>query len=99
MEVLMHLYDQLVPKSLKKVAALFNFHNGWATINTRTPTGRIAMVGPTEWQVQDGNHRTLTPPLKNKDVALFYLNEGTVQKRCVLGTSRRAYANRKTAII
>ena len=28
----------------------------------------------------------------------FTLIFGTVQKRCVLGTSRRAYANRKTAI-
>jgi len=72
MEGLMRLYDQLVPKSLKKVAALFNTHNGWATINTRTPTGRIARIGPTEWQVQDGNHTMLTPPLKNKDVALVY---------------------------
>jgi len=28
----------------------------------------------------------------------FRANSGTVQKRRVLGTSRRAYANRKTAI-
>lgn len=57
------------------MAALLNSHLGWATINTRTHTGRIVRIGPDEWQAQDGNHRKLIPPLKNKDVAVFYLNE------------------------
>lgn len=74
MEGLMNLYEQQIPKCLKKIAAQFDCVNDWATIDTHKPTGKICCTRPGEWEVQDANNTPITPPVKNKDVALFYLN-------------------------
>jgi len=75
LEGLMNLYDIDVPKCLKKIAAQFDCANDWTTIVTRKPDGRIGYEGEGRWVVKDCNDKPLTSPLKNKDVALFFLNQ------------------------
>jgi len=75
LEGLMNLYEQQIPKCLKKIATQFDCANDWATIVTRKPTGKIRYLRPGEWEVQDANKTSISPPVKNKDVALFYLNQ------------------------
>lgn len=70
----MNLYEQQIPKCLKKIASQYDCANDWTTIVTRKPTGRIRNLRPGEWEVQDANRTFISPPVKNKDVALFYLN-------------------------
>jgi len=72
---LMNLYDNDIPKTLKKIASQYDCANDWATISTRRPDGKIYYERPHGWVVKDTNHNPLTPPLKNKDVALFFLNQ------------------------
>jgi hypothetical protein len=72
---LMNLYEQQIPKCLKKIASQYDCSNDWTTIVTRKPTGRIRNLRPGEWEVQDENRIPISPPVKNKDVALFYLNQ------------------------
>ena len=74
MEGLMHLYDQDIPKCLKKIAAQFNCANDWTIIVTRKPSGKIRYIPQEGWIVQDANKTPISPPVKNKDVAQFYLN-------------------------
>jgi hypothetical protein len=75
MEGLMNLYDNDIPKCLKKIASQFDCANDWATIVTRKPDGKIRYEKPNGWVVKDNNDKPLTAPLKNKDVALFFLNQ------------------------
>ena len=75
MEGLMNLYEQQIPKCLKKIASQFDCANGWATIETRKPAGKIRHIPEKGWIVQDANKTPISPPVKNKDVALFYLNQ------------------------
>ena len=74
MEGLIHLYDHDIPKCLKKIASQFNCANDWATIVTRKPSGKIRCIPQEGWIVQDANKAPISPLVKNKDVALFYLN-------------------------
>lgn len=71
---LMNLYEQQIPKCLKKIASQYDCTNDWTTIVTRKPTGRIRNLRPGEWEVQGANRTPISPLVKNKDVALFYLN-------------------------
>jgi len=75
MEGLMNLYEQQIPKCLKKIASQYDCINDWALIVTRKPTGKIGCLRPGEWEVQDENKTPISPPVKNKDVALFFLND------------------------
>jgi hypothetical protein len=72
---LMNLYDTDIPKTLKKVASQYDCANDWATIVTRRPDGKIYYERGSGWIVKDTNRNPLTPPLKNKDVALHFLNQ------------------------
>jgi len=74
MKGLMNLYDLDIPKCLKKIAAQYNCANDWTTIVTRNPIGKVRRTPKGEWIVQDANKIAIAPPVKNKDVALFYLN-------------------------
>jgi len=75
MEGLMNLYEQQIPKCLKKIASQYECINDWATIVTRKPAGSVSYLRPGEWEVQDANQSPISPPVKNKDVALFFLND------------------------
>lgn len=75
MEGLMNLYDLHIPKCLKRIAAQYACVNDWATIVTRRPDSQVRRSGHNVWAVNDANDNPLTPPLKNKDVALFFLNQ------------------------
>jgi len=72
---LMNLYDLDIPKCLKKVSTRFDCANDWATIVTRKPEGNIRYSKPDGWIVRDKDNNPVTAPLKNKEVALFYLNQ------------------------
>lgn len=74
MEGMMNLYDQQIPKCLKKIASQFDCTSDWATIETRKPAGKIRHIPKQGWIMQDANKAPISPPVKNKDVALFYLN-------------------------
>ena len=74
MKGLLNLYDLDVPKCLKKVAAQYDCVNDWATIITRRPVGKVRRTTKGEWFVQDADNVAISPPVKNKDVALFFLN-------------------------
>lgn len=71
---LLNLYEQQIPKCLKKIASQYDCTNDWTTIVTRKPTGRIRNLRPGEWEVLDAKRTPISPPVNNKDVALFYLN-------------------------
>lgn len=82
MEGLMNLYDLDIPKCLKKIAGQFRCENSWTTIVTRTPNGRVRRTRQgSEWMVVDDQGKWLTPPVKNKDIALFFLNERSTPAR------------------
>lgn len=75
MQGLKNLYDLDIPKCLKRVASQYDCVNDWASIITRKPVGRLTYKPERGWIVQDTNKLPLSPPVMNKDVALFYLNE------------------------
>ena len=70
----MNLYDLDIPRCLKKIAAQYDCANDWTTIVTRKPVGKVRRTPQGEWIVQDANKPPISPPVKNKDVALFYLH-------------------------
>jgi len=76
---LMNLYDSDIPKCLRKMASLFDCANDWATIVTNKPDGRIKYTGKDGWVVLDADGKPITAPLKNKDVALFFLSQRGAQ--------------------
>lgn len=73
MEGLMNLYDKDIPKCLKKIAKQYDCTNDWATIVTSRPAGKVHRKG-NEWEVRDVRGKAISPLVKNKDVALFFLN-------------------------
>ena len=75
MKGLLNLYDLDIPKCLKRIATQYDCINDWATIITRRPVAKVRSTPQGEWILQDDDDNKLTPPVKNKDVALFYLNE------------------------
>jgi len=75
MKGLLNLYDIDIPKCLKKIAAQYDCTNEWTTIVTRKPIGKVRRTPQGEWIVQDANKIEITPAVKSKDVALFYLND------------------------
>jgi len=75
MKGLMNLYDLDIPKCLKKIAAQYDCANDWTTISTRIPVGRVRRTPKGEWILQDANKSPITPPVQNKDVALYWLND------------------------
>ncbi len=75
MKGLLNLYDIDIPKCLKTVSAQYGCATDWTTINTRRPAGRVRKTVEGEWIVQDANNQRLAPPVKSKDIALFFLNE------------------------
>jgi len=75
----MNLYDSDIPKCLRKMASLFDCANDWATIVTNKPDGRIKYTGKDGWVVLDADGKPITAPLKNKDVALFFLSQRGAQ--------------------
>lgn len=75
MQGLMNLYDSDIPKCLEKISNLYDCNNDWATIVTRKPVGNLKRENNFAWVVKDEENKSLTAPLANKDVALFYLNE------------------------
>jgi len=74
MEGLMNLYDQQIPKCLKKIATQYGCTDGWATIDTRKPKGKIRYVPQKGWIAEIKDIAPIYPPVKNKEIALFYLN-------------------------
>lgn len=74
MKGLMNLYDLDVPKCLKKIAAQYECANGWTTITTRRPIGKVRCTPKKEWIVQGTDGTALAPPVQNKYIALYYLN-------------------------
>lgn len=78
MQGLKNLYDLDIPKCLKKIASQYDCVNDWTTIITRKPAGRLAYNPEGEWIIQDENKIPLSQPVRNKDVALFYLNERSI---------------------
>lgn len=79
LEGLMNLYEQRIPMTLKKIAAQFDCTNDWATIVSRKPAGRLYRIRTGEWVVQGTNKIPISPPVKNKDVALHYLSSRSPQ--------------------
>ncbi|MDO9011626.1 MAG: hypothetical protein Q7U78_07430 [Gallionella sp.] len=75
MKGLLNLYDLDIPKCLKRIATQYDCTNDWATIATRRPMARVRRTPQGEWILQDANKVSIAPPVKNKDVALFFLNE------------------------
>lgn len=75
MEGLMNLYDHDIPKCLKRIANQYDCVNDWTTIITRRPIGKVRNTAQGEWFVQDASNTAIIPPVKNKDVALFFLNQ------------------------
>jgi hypothetical protein len=75
MKGLLNLYDLDIPKCLKKIAAQYDCINDWTTIVTRKPNGKVFRTPQREWVVRDANKIPITPPVKNKDVALHFLND------------------------
>lgn len=75
MQGLMNLYDHDIPKCLSKIASQYECINGQATIATRKPLGKLAYDRNNGWIVQGQNRTPLSPPVNNKDVALFFMNE------------------------
>lgn len=75
MKGLLNLYDLDIPKCLKRISTQYDCANGWATIITRRPVAKVRRTSQGEWILQDDEDNELTPSVKNKDVALFYLNE------------------------
>lgn len=75
MKGLMTLYDLDIPKCLKKIATQYDCMNDWTTIVTRKPLGIVSRTPHGEWIVQDKSENAIAPPVKNKDVALFFLNQ------------------------
>ena len=74
MEGLMNLYDQQIPKCLKKIATQYACTDGWVSIDTRKPTGKIRYIPHKGWIAEIENIAPTLPPVKNKEIALFYLN-------------------------
>jgi hypothetical protein len=81
MQGLMNLYDTDIPKCLKKIASLYNCTYDLATIITRKPIGKVCKTLKGEWIVQDANKIAITPPVKSKDIALFFLNDRSTQAK------------------
>lgn len=75
MKGLLNLYDLDIPRCLKRIASQYDCTNDWATIITRRPVAKVRRTPRGEWILQDASKASITPPVKNKDVALFYLNE------------------------
>lgn len=78
MKGLINLYDMDIPKCLKKIAAQYDCETDWATIVTRKPLGKVSCTSYGDWIVQDTSGIAITPPVKNKDIALFFLNQQSV---------------------
>jgi hypothetical protein len=75
MKGLMNLYDMDIPKCLNKIATQFDCTNDWSTITTRRPVGRLRRTQIGEWVLMDSNNLPISPPVLNKDIALYYLND------------------------
>lgn len=75
MKGLMNLYDLDIPKCLKKIATQYKCTNDWTNIVTRKPIGKVRRTQKGEWILQDANEAPIAPPVKNKDVALYYLED------------------------
>ena len=73
LEGLMNLYDQQIPKRLKKIAAQFDCPYGGTSITTRKPIAKVRGSRQAGWVVRDANNKPIAPPVKTKDVALLYL--------------------------
>jgi hypothetical protein len=73
LEGLMNLYNQQIPKCLKKISAQFDCRYDWTSIITRKPVASVRSNRQAGWEVRDANNKPIAPPVKTKDVALFYL--------------------------
>lgn len=70
---LLNLYDQQIPKCLKKIASQFDCTFGRTTIVTRKPSARVQFSREAGWEVRDFNNKPITPSVQMKEIALFYL--------------------------
>ena len=73
LEGLMNLYDQQIPKCLKKIAGQFDCAYDQTTILTRKPSARVRADYQSGWEVLDSEHKAITPPIQTKEVALYFL--------------------------
>lgn len=75
LEGLKILYDQKIPKCLKKVARQYDCTYGQTLIETRKSYSNVRSNRQFGWELRNAENQPVSPPVSDQKIALFYLTE------------------------
>ena len=69
------LYDQQIPRCLKKIARQYDCIYSQTLIETRRPYSRVQENRQSDWELRNAENEPVSPPVSDQKIALFYLTQ------------------------